>query len=598
MGYIFLGVYSKLRNKVLNMSINTKITLFYFVFIAFTVCISVFLYTKIHLNVMKDKLSEVSMQTLFSINSNLNSTIGSINNYSKMIISNKAVREALLDEHFIDFHKAKEANDYLMRLIEEIPTMSSIYIFDISGNRRAAADKRSVMWMKIRNVRKAHWFKSVNELRGAYILELNAGDIFYNTPDNNFVSLIRMIRDIDSQEPIGYMVINISEKVFVDSFERIIDKSDMEIILLDKNNNAVMSNNNKEKYHLDEFILAAENEGYYSKVTNIENKQYIQSIVTMERHGWKIISLIPFELMSDESKSLSIITFIIILLNGIILFIGSILISKMITKPVKKLIKAMKKIENREFKMVNIKSGKDEIGKLKEGYNMMIKEIQNLLQKTIEEQKIKRKAELNVLQAQVKPHFLYNTLDAMGYLALSGKNDELYEGLEALGSYYRNSLSKGKEVITIKKEIEIVKSYLTIQKIRYGDDFSVIYDIDEKAYPYHTLKLVLQPLVENALYHGIKPKGETGIIKVSVVFQNDSIIMSVEDDGIGMDEDKLNAITKDNIDKNSLSFGLKGTIKRLQFFYGISDVYSIESKKRVGTKVSIIIPLERGDGDD
>ena len=228
----------------------------------------------------------------------------------------------------------------------------------------------------------------------------------------------------------------------------------------------------------------------------------------------------------------------------------------------------------------------------------MVSEIQNLLHQTVEEQKIKRKAELNVLQAQIKPHFLYNTIDALGYLALAGRNEELYEALEALGSYYRTSLSKGKDIISIKKEVDIVKSYLTLQKLRYGDVFDVIYDVDEAAYEFETLKLILQPLVENAIYHGIKPKGEKGIIRISIKLEDTNIIMSVEDDGVGMSEEELLNVTRDKIDSNSTSFGLKGTIMRLQFFYGINDLYMIESKKRYGTRVTITIPKERGADND
>lgn len=263
----------------------------------------------------------------------------------------------------------------------------------------------------------------------------------------------------------------------------------------------------------------------------------------------------------------------------------------------------MKGIEKREFKMVDIETGNDEIGQLKQDYNIMISEIQKLIQQIVEEQRIKRKTELDILQAQVKPHFLYNTLDAMRYLALSGKSEELYESLEALGSYYRISLSKGQEFITIKEEIDILKSYLLLQKLRYGDIFDVIYDIDKEAYEYKIPKLVLQPLVENSIYHGIKPKGEPGLIKICVKLKDDKIIISVEDDGVGMSEEVLNSIKSEVLDLNKLSFGLKGTIKRLKLFYGtnntsdnynIDDIYSVESEKRKGTKIFIKIPMLRG----
>jgi two-component system sensor histidine kinase YesM len=348
------------------------------------------------------------------------------------------------------------------------------------------------------------------------------------------------------------------------------------------------------KFDLDDFINEAGSNEYFSKVQIIDKREYLKSYINLNRYNWKFISLVPFKEMKGEWEAFNLITFLIIFINGIMLFIGSILISRTITNPIKKLIKSMRGIEKRKFKMVHIKTGNDEIGKLKEGYNIMIQEIQKLIQQTVEEQRIKRKAELNVLQAQVKPHFLYNTLDAMGYLALSGKSEELYESLEALGSYYRTSLSKGQEVITIKEEIDIVKSYLILQKLRYGKIFDVTYEIDESSYEYKIPKLVLQPLVENSIYHGIKPKGEVGVIKICVKTEDEQIVLSVEDDGVGMSEEALKSIKLDTIDSNSSSFGLKGTIKRLQLFYGITDIYNIESKKRYGTKIDIIIPMLRG----
>ena len=196
------------------------------------------------------------------------------------------------------------------------------------------------------------------------------------------------------------------------------------------------------------------------------------------------------------------------------------------------------------------------------------------------------------MQAQIKPHFLYNTFDAISSLALSGRNNEAYRALKALGSYYRTSLSRGSEVITIAEELDVVKNYLTIQQLRYGDIFTANYDIDERAKKYKILKLVLQPLVENALYHGIKLKGESGNINISAKYSEDFITLTVEDDGIGMSEEVLKKIIQGRYDDTKVSFGLKGTIERLRIFYRVNDLFSIESKEYYGTKVVISIPIE------
>lgn len=157
----------------------------------------------------------------------------------------------------------------------------------------------------------------------------------------------------------------------------------------------------------------------------------------------------------------------------------------------------MKGVENGEFKEVNIDTGNDEIGKLKNVYNTMIYKIENLIEQIVKEQKIKRKAELDVLQSQIKPHFLYNSFDTISSLALDNRNDEVYKIIKALGNFYRTSLSNGKEVISIEEEIKTVKSYLTIQQIRYDNMFNVNISVDERANKYKILKLILQPLVEN-----------------------------------------------------------------------------------------------------
>ncbi|KNY27809.1 sensor histidine kinase [Pseudobacteroides cellulosolvens] len=229
---------------------------------------------------------------------------------------------------------------------------------------------------------------------------------------------------------------------------------------------------------------------------------------------------------------------------------------------------------------------------------MMIYEIQQLIDRVITEQRIKRKAELNVLQAQIKPHFLYNTLESINSLILMEETEAACDVVDALGSYYRLSLSKGKEVITINEEIDIVKNYLNIQQIRYADLFSVQYKLDERAGSFKILKLVLQPLVENALYHGIRVKGEHGIISVETEYLQDFIRIKVEDDGVGMSEECIRRILDDSSDTGVSGFGLRGTIERLRIFYASDDCFRIESVIGLGTKITILIPVngENGEG--
>lgn len=306
----------------------------------------------------------------------------------------------------------------------------------------------------------------------------------------------------------------------------------------------------------------------------LDGISYVFNRVKNAKINWDIASIMPTNNVSITA--LKIITIGVLLLNGILLFIGTVFLSRFITTPIKELLKSMKGVGKREFTTVSVITVTDEVGELKEGYNTMIDEINRLITEIIKEQRIKRLLELNVLQEQIKPHFLYNTFDAIKSFALLGDNAKVYSALKELGRFYRTSLSNGREVITIAEELQTVKSYMALMELRYGDYFSVKYDLDENANNCRIIRLVLQPLVENAIYHGIKPNGSKGTISIISHYNNDNIIIIIEDDGIGMKQDTINSILNGGRDERP-GIGLKGTIDRLRIFYGIDNLMKINS---------------------
>lgn len=602
----------KIRDTFLNLKIGTRIMLFYFVLLIFSIVLSSVLYQKIYSSIMSSKVSEVSLQTLYSINSNIDSMIENSKNLSKVIIANDAVQKALngkaeytvepsqsdsrqevaLDTiNSANLDAQRSITAYVSGLIEGFPFISSIYIFD-NTSQRYGIDKQQLKSLRKSDISLVSWYQDAVSAKGGYILRQNAGDAFYDTGSEKYISLIRVINDIDSQKPIGMLILNISENSFTNSYTDIINKYDTDIMIVDRKGQSIVNFRNFDPIDTGKLINNSNNSETGSIKEKIGSTEYLISYLNIRKYEWRIFSVMPFNEISKESGIFSVIAFGVIAMNSLFLFIGSIIISRMITIPLKKLLKSMKGIEKGEFKKVDIHAGKDEIGKLRDGYNIMITEIQNLIERLVEDQKMQRKAELEVLQAQIKPHFLYNTFDAISSLALSGKNAEVYKVMKALGSYYRASLNKGNEVITIGEEIEIVRNYLTIQQVRYGDVFSVNYDVDERTTKVEILKLVLQPLVENALYHGIKPKGENGIISVTAKYYNNFVILTIEDDGVGMDEEKIKKIMNGDLSGKKVSFGLWGTIERLRIFYNDEDLFSIESRENAGTKIIINIPVK------
>ncbi|CAG0975413.1 two-component system, sensor histidine kinase YesM [Anaerolineae bacterium] len=276
-------------------------------------------------------------------------------------------------------------------------------------------------------------------------------------------------------------------------------------------------------------------------------------------------------------------------------------ISRSIYLPIKKLHDVTTTITKNDLQALITHDNVDEITELGMSFNIMIGRIRELLNAKIKEQEDLKKAELRALQAQINPHFLYNTLDTIIWMAESKKTDQVVEIVRALSSFFRMSLSKGKDWITIGEEIERVKSYLTIQKMRYRDIMDYRVEVDAKVLDNTVLKLILQPLVENALYHGIKNQRQRGTIIVRAKQNNENeVLLEVEDDGIGFMPEKLaqiNALMNDTFDeiRYERGFGLNNVNKRIKLYYGTQYGLSITSEYQVGTCVSVVIPTIKDD---
>jgi two-component system sensor histidine kinase YesM len=275
------------------------------------------------------------------------------------------------------------------------------------------------------------------------------------------------------------------------------------------------------------------------------------------------------------------------------------IISASISIPIKKLHDVTTTITKNDLQALVTSNNVDEITGLGMSFNIMIGRIRELLDAKIKEQDNLKKAELRALQAQINPHFLYNTLDTIIWLAEANKTDQVIEIVRALSSFFRIALSKGKDWISIRQEIEQVRSYLTIQKMRYRDILDYEIDVDEDILDATILKLTVQPLVENALYHGIKNKRNGGTITVRARRTDHNVVLlQVQDDGAGFTPYKLAQIQADmNDDSNEITlkesgFGLENVNKRVKLFYGKQYGLSINSQYQAGTQVTLSIPLK------
>lgn len=337
---------------------------------------------------------------------------------------------------------------------------------------------------------------------------------------------------------------------------------------------------------------------YDDNIENLENNIYVLTELVQDDIQYYIYyQTQSMEEVTDE-LNMQIWNFMIacgivfaVLLMGAT--VAALLITSGIIRPLKELNRATKKLAEGDLSARAEVNSKDEIAVLAEGFNDMAGNMQVLIKKIKEDERKIRKADLRLLQEQINPHFLYNTLDTIVWLIEGNEPDQAVNMVVILSNFFRQVLSKGKEFISIREEEQHISSYLEIQEMRYHDILEYEIQIDPEIYDYQILKLTLQPVVENALYHGIKCKREKGFIHIKGVKDKDSIRFIVEDDGVGMDPEELAELRRE-IDRpckeTEKGFGLANVNERIRMYFGEQYGVSIVSQKGKGTIVEIRIP--------
>ena len=323
----------------------------------------------------------------------------------------------------------------------------------------------------------------------------------------------------------------------------------------------------------------------------------IYALSHSETTGWTIVGCMNMsELLKNSRKARSIYVLVALGLIAVALVISS-EIARNITFPIQKLRDSMKRVQQGDFSAAELEVYSDnEIGSLTRSFNVMTHKIQDLMAQNIQEQEQKRKIELKALQSQINPHFLYNTLDSIIWMAEGKKNEEVVLMTASLARLLRQSISIENELVTIGQEIEYVRSYLTIQKMRYKDKLEFEINVDPRITHAQIIRLVLQPIVENAIYHGLKYKESKGMLKVHGYELGERIIIDITDDGVGMDEETLKHIyDKHKVNYHSNGVGVYNVQQRLVLYYGKEYGIIYHSEKGKGTTATVVIPKRQED---
>jgi two-component system sensor histidine kinase YesM len=329
------------------------------------------------------------------------------------------------------------------------------------------------------------------------------------------------------------------------------------------------------------------------KTIRIDKEETLITLTPIEKMKWRLVNQTNLLQLTSETRKLSYISLWIGLICLAIALLGGSMLSNVIAKPIVILTKKMQKVKEGNLNIQYDVNSTDEIGMLASGFNSMLERIRSLLDKVNLEQRKKREFELALIQAQIKPHFLYNTLDLIYIFSDTGRNIEAKNTTKNLADFYRIALSKGKEIITVEEELKNVENYLAIQRVRYSDIFDYEIKAGEDVLGYEIPKLTIQPLVENSIYHGLKLKGSFGKLLIESYVQDNDVIIKITDDGVGISKEKLKKIT-DNNHESKESFGLPSVNERIKLYFGEEYSLKIDSVMGEWTTATIRIPKRKG----
>lgn len=533
-------------------------------------------------NQMQQSIADKEISNRTAISNNLDSTMKSINSISRLTMLRSTVRTFLLAESN-STPRTRNAIQEIHDILNTFNLSCNVVILRMDGQYLNTGP--GITYVNTGKIFETEWLDEVMAQKGNYVIKAGTRDAFRSNI-GEMVSFVRVINDINTQKPIGILAINLPSRFFEQAYEGLSGETS-HFALYDTSGRLICKDN-------ESTFSSLNPENLLQNTREETDKLFYKSIFTCDTLGdshfilasrleVRILDGLPAKLLA----ALIIGAFILLAFMWLI----NTYIAKNVIYPIQRLVDSMAEVQNGWLHRVSMNVNDDEIGLLKNSYNAMLIEINQLIEELLQKEKTLRMAELDALQEQMKPHFLYNTLDMIRYMALENRTDEVYNMLETLGNFYRRFLSKGSTDLSLGEEIEIVKSYLTLQRTRFEDIFTDEYEIEEGLSSIRVPRLILQPLVENSIYHGIRPKGEHGVIRVTVKRQEDFLFLSIYDNGIGMSAHQRELLFSG---KDSRSFGFQGTIERIRYYYKTEDVFEIHSVEGEYCEIILKLPLSNG----
>lgn len=539
--------------------------------------------------------SSLYTQTIIQqMNQNIDSYIDYMENTSYLVSSNEDVQKYLFGDT-----ADPEARDRILSQFETILDSRSdiLNLGIIAENGRMLINNGQRLTNQDLDIHSQEWY--TNALEGRESVYLTSSHVQHIISGERpwVITLSRGIRNKEmgrGQEKEGVFFIDLNYSAISELCDQSMVGNQGYAFIVDADGNIVYHPQQQQLYNelQTENIDLVMNAGsdIVTWGDGINKKMY--SISRSEKTGWTVVDCVRVEeLLRRSNEAQSIYVLVAIGLMAVALFFSR-FVAKSITLPIQRLCDSMERVQEGDFSVSDIVvDSENEIGSLTKSFNVMTQRIHELMAQNIREQEAKRKSELKALQSQINPHFLYNTLDSIIWMAEGKKNEEVVLMTASLARLLRQSISNEDELVSIGQEIEYARGYLTIQKMRYKDKLEFWIEVEPSILNIRLIKLVLQPVIENAIYHGLKYKESRGLLLVKGFMKNGNAVLQVIDDGVGMDQETLDHIyERHKVDYHSNGVGIYNVQKRLQLYYGNEYGIVYESKPGEGTTATITIP--------
>ena len=584
-----------------NMKIRTKIMLMYVLIFCVSMGISALVFKVINDDYVKEQVGEATIQTVDALKGNLSIVFENVEQFSNLIYFDDDVQKALSSTESLAIEPAvnQTIQKSLVNMLLSANYIESVYVFDRYFNSYSSK-KIAPIRVDTSGMKNTEWYKRADEENGEIIYIYDTEEIFsYPTrPEHRGISLVRAINSEEDYARLALLVVNINENTITQFFEDVGAEYGAKYCIVDKDGEFVVNPSDmpKELWAETKEVLSETGQDTEYNILEIGGESYCTVRRDLEIEDWSIVGMVPMENNFQNGSFQKTLIVLFIVLNIVVAILCSLSLFRLIFRPLSEVGDHMAAVEHAKFTEIPMtECGNNEIIQLKRGFNSMVHAIEELLEKVKEEEQTLARNEFEILQAQINPHFLYNTLDAISALALTGQKDSCFQMTQALGQFYRNSLNSGRQIVTVQDEIDCVKNYITILNIRYDNKITLECEIQEDVLEWKVLKLILQPIVENAVHHGIRNREGDGTIRIEGYSCEDELILSVSDDGVGMTKEKQDEILSGKSQKKKSGFGLYSEIQRISLFYGIQNPITIVSEPDGGTEITICVKKLQGE---